>query len=228
MNKICIIILAGFSVFGSSARSAILLDLFSAGNFDVQNVRSAPLVVPNSDSIWRLRSTDWLGGLTEAYMTQDASQGSLKLRVALREEPNPRLDFKFSLNYFNDSGGMDLLGNTHALIRISSLTGRGDIATTYQGIASDVLYSLSLPGEYLVPLQGIPAGLNPSNFGFNFYVRSADFSVTIDEIVLVPEPSVFGLVSLVGIAIISRRKRNSDTYSLRLQVDASGFYSAQA
>ena len=201
--------LVGFLLPSASA-SVIVLDSFSDGSFSVSNAFSAPPITLVPGGPAEMRGTYWRGNAGNSYMTQTAESGILNLRLALRGDPLPLNPSVFSLVYFNNDSALDLIGLSHAIIRVTSFTGTGDMTLYLNGGPKPAPITLSGPGDYLLSipvLTGDAVGFAIADLTIDFLGRSADFSVTLDEITLIPEPSCSGLLLAGGLLIGRMRGR---------------------
>ena len=202
------------SLFGfllpSEAASVVVLDTFSGGDFAVSNVFSAPLISFDPGGPFETRYTFWRGNANSSYMTQTSESGILNLRLSLRGNPPVNNPSVFSLMYINSNSAIDLIGLSHAVIRVTSFTGTGDMRLYLNGGPEPAAITLSGPGDYLLPipvLTGEAAEVPITRLTIDFLGRSADFAVTLDEITLIPEPSCSGLLLAGGLLIAKMRGR---------------------
>jgi hypothetical protein len=156
------------------------------------------------------RNTYWRGNANSSFMTQSADNGTLNLRLELRSDPRPIDPSIFSLVYSNNDSVLNLLRLSHAVIRVTSFTGTGDILLYLNGGPEPAAIALSGPGDYLLPIPvstGEAAEIPITRLNIDFLGRSADFAVTLDEITLIPEPSCSGLLLAGGLLIAKMRGR---------------------
>jgi len=188
--------------------SVVVLDSFSEGDFAVNNVFDAPLISFGPDGPVETRYTFWRGTATSSYMTQTSESGILNLRLSLRGDPPVNNPAVFSLVYSNRDTAIDLMGLSHAVIRVTSFTGTGELRLYLNGGPEPAPITLSGPGDYLLPipmLTGEAEEIQIADLTIEFLGRSADFAVTLDEITLIPEPSCSGLL-LAGSFLVARMR----------------------
>ena len=205
--------LGGF-LLPSEAASVVVLDTFSEGDFAVSNVFDAPLISFEPGGLVETRYTAWRGTATSSYMTQTSGSGTLNLRLSLRGDPPINNPAVFSLMYVNSNSAIDLIGLSHAVIRVTSFTGTGDLLLYLNGGSEPAPITLSGPGDYLLPIPlftGGAAEVPITRLTIDFLGRSADFAVILDEITLIPEPSGSGLLLAGGLLVARMRVRHRTT-----------------
>ena len=194
----------------AASASVVVLDSFSERDFAVSNVFDAPLISFEPGGIVETRYTSWRGTATSSYMTQTSESGILNLRLSLRGDPPVNNPAVFSLMYINGNSAIDLIGLSHAVIRVTSFTGTGGLRLYLNGGPEPASITLSGPGDYLLPipvLTGEAAEIPITRLTIDFLGRSADFAVTLDEITLIPEPSCSGLLLAGGLLVTGMRRR---------------------
>ena len=198
----------------AASASVVVLDSFSERDFAVSNVFTVPTVTFTPGGVAERRNTYWRGNATSSYMTQSADNGTLNLRLALRSDPRPIDPSIFSLVYSNNDSVLNLLGLSHAVIRVTSFTGTGDLLLYLNGGPEPTPITLSGPGDYLLPIPVFTGGAEEipvTRLTIDFLGRSADFAVTLDEITLIPEPSCSGLLLAGGLLVTGMRRRQRTT-----------------
>lgn len=205
----------------SADASVVVLDSFSEGGFAVSNVFDAPLISFGPGGTVETRYTFWRGTATSSYMTQTSGSGILNLRLSLRGDPPVNNPAVFSLMYINSSSAIDLIGLSHAIIRVTSFTGTGGLRLYLNGGPEPTPITLSGPGDYLLPIPvftGEAAEIPVTRLTIDFLGRSADFAVTLDEITLIPEPSCSGLLLAGGLLVAGMRGRHRTTVQVTKQI----------
>jgi hypothetical protein len=217
-NLILPLILLGLLAAGvTGVRAAsIVLDSFSAGAFDLNdlgpNFTRQSLATPFTDR----READ-LFSSQESYATSNPGMGTVNFRVNLsRSGPPPPNSFSvlFTLTYSNtDNSAFSLLGYDAIIVRISELVGQGDLLVFGSfGSSNSRRIPIQGVGDIVYPLSNIAGGSgleSYSRLGFQFFPRSVDFSITFDEIKLVPEPSSSFMAAAVSVWLILRRERGT-------------------
>ncbi len=122
----------------------------------------------------------------------------------------------YGTNYLKVSytrgGGFDLSGYDAFSLFISGLVGSGVIVVSDNNWSEAVPVPITGTGELVVPfsLMNNIAPINRlSGLEFRFIGLTEDFSVTVDRITAVPEPSGASLVLLGGAMLLFRRRRTT-------------------
>ena len=191
--------------------ASIALDSFNEGAFalsdlgpdNVEQMISSPLIDRRRGSI-----TD----TGEAYASLSPPSGTLNYTVALRGSPPQSYGIFFNLNYSNSDGSnFSLLGFDSIVVNISGLVGAGEFrAFRNSSPNTSILVPITATGDLVYPLSNISGGMDLDSYGtlsFQFFPRSNDFSITLDEITLVPEPSAILLLGWGGIWMMRRRRQ---------------------
>jgi hypothetical protein len=131
--------------------------------------------------------------------------------LALRPGGNPLEDHSFRINYSKSSGNINLLGYNAFLINASSVVGSA-MVYAYVGTGApslDVIpVSLNGSGNVVVPFSNMAAinPTNPSSISFLIVPQTLDFSITLNGISVIPEPSAFILSALGACVLLVRRR----------------------
>lgn len=203
------IIITGISQFSASA-SSILLDSFTEGGFSlpasgVSNNRST------IQSDWSLSRTVSLFDPGVSSSLLQTSSGSLIFTFNLRGT-NTKDSVFSTINYINsDNSAFNLLGLNAAVFQITNLSGEGEVLV-YGSSGPRNSTALPLTGtgtiEYPFSLaNGYLGGSGNSSLDFRIIPRSMNFSVTMSEITLIPEPSGACLLVLAAASLMNRCSR---------------------
>ena len=193
----------------NSIGAVVVLDDFSIGNFSLHRGEEAftDLGVTNRR----------VGGVGFVPWTADLVLGSGEMTyhiIQSRDFPNGTdwLQLDYYVGALVPSGDpLAVLGIDGFVIRISGLVGTGSLAVDLNDLlVGTVELPISGTGDIYYPLANIAgvAGDGDVNLlQFRFITTSKDFSITIDQITLVPEPSS-GLCFVVGaVCCLARRRR---------------------
>lgn len=195
--------------FGSS----VVLDSFSEGSFhfqsDVdsegrhQSAISSPLALDT-------RSV-YVGGNGTWSTTLDSGTGVLDYNVS---EVVSTARFFLDLDYTREaSGNWSLLGYDALVFDFTSVTGEGllEIFVNNQDFDAMVRRSVTTPGLLVYPLEDLAASNlgSISGMSIRFTPQTDTFSMSLNEITVIPEPSVsVMLLALVTLVAGHRTRRN--------------------
>ena len=210
-----IILLLGLNFLQTSSNAAVVLDSFTEGAFalDFDEQTSQFDVLPGTSLNERRARGE---GVKDWNATLNPISGSLTYTVNLRSAPNG--DNWFNLNYSSSSGTTNLLGVDGITLNIAGMQGLGDLVVFFGDTpGNNLLIPISGPGNLTYAVSNILTG-HPLDeipqIQFRLIARTADFSVTLNEISLVPEPSTVALAGLSS-AVLLRRRRRETTNSIR-------------
>jgi hypothetical protein len=203
----------GSCCFGAT----VLLDSFDTGDFrvaagspDFDNVSSSPINSPFAES----RSVA-LRDRRQVLETFTGSVASGSLQVDMFSNQG-QLEFfpVFFLKYVGENP-TTLLSNQAFSFNFSEVTGNGTIyiqLDTQLTVGSeDILVPISEAGRVIVPVDSFGIAPNSSLSSFqsiniDFEGRTPEFSFTLDEINVIPEPST-ALLCFLAVNCLWRRKR---------------------
>ena len=180
--------------------AVLVLDSFSEGSLGLGNggqhsdtdiLLSAPLQ----------HRDVFLAGSRQYIATSEAASGVLNYTINLSRPPDG--NHFLTVTYRNpDNSLFSLLGIVGFGINIINLRGTGEFTMYVNSVpVPAVVISLTKPGFVFYPIENIRGGFSLdqlSRVGFQFIATSPDFSITLDEISAIPEPSALVLLSLGG------------------------------
>lgn len=189
--------------------ATLVIDSFSEGNVDLAHSG------PRSDYA-RFPGTffdeRFLGGPVFSAWSASvkASEGTFTFTTGLRElEPEQRISF--ILTYSRSEGAFNLLGYEGFALRVKSMTGKGDLFIDGSDSPENTIrVPFEGPGTLFYSMENITSGVPLGElFTLTFVITplSTDFSITLEEISLVPEPGSAGLLLAAGSALVSTRRR---------------------
>lgn len=197
-------------LLASNARSAgLILDSFTENSFSFVNPSSLPVLALTESDVVNLRSLNYSGPGT-FFVTQSAPSGIFNFRVDLRGNPNGGIPSYLQFIYVQRNEQIDLLGTSHAYFRVSSLVGAGEVQLAMAGGFESVTIPVSATGDFLIP---VPNGFDNSplqstgSISIRLVAKSLDFSITLDEIGLIPEPAAGSLVAAGTVLVLAKRRR---------------------
>jgi hypothetical protein len=201
---------------GRAKAASVVLDSFSTGPFNLSSFGQNDITQNIQTFFTNQRGADVFGA-QESYATAVPSTGTVNYRVDLRRSgvpPPGTFSVLFTLSYSNfDNSAFNLLGYDSIKVRISELVGEGEmLAYGNSGSSRAIRIPITSRGDLIYPLTYVsnPSGLeNTRVLGFQFFPKTTDFSITIDEIGLVPEPSSTFMVAAVSVWLILRRERGT-------------------
>lgn len=198
-------IFAAFIGINSCSAATLLLDDFSIGDFDLSSSGTASDSIPLSTPLTNERTVTGVGAST---WSSTLASGELDYIVS---HPRPGRHY-LEINY-SASGTFSILGFDAFALGVADVTGTGEFIVFVDG--APTFGALRIPvtqsGEltYLISEVVTDQSFDSiSQMNFRFIPSSEDFSVTIDNVRLIPEPSSFSLVALgLSIAILARRRK---------------------
>jgi hypothetical protein len=212
LNPVCLERVAG---------ATLLLDSFNEGSYNLSysgqlnatSTISSPL---GSRRDARLNNRDAIAGAV-VTSTLDDTLGTLSFSVnGLSSNTLRPLDLRMS---YSQGGPFSILGYSAFELDFSSVTGAGFLIIelgSETAIYGPSAYRISInnPGTVSVPFSNLNFGTNGSINSFNalhftFEAATEQFSMSLNEIRVVPEPSSFllFLVGVVGTTLHRRRRK---------------------
>lgn len=191
----------------TTGAAATVIDSFTSGSVSIgfaNNTLDHDAIVStvaNERRVWGNGVSDWNATLADG-------SGGILYGVNLRSTPS--LNQWLNLGYSNSSGYVNLLGYSAFTIDFSDLSGSGMLAVFFNnGQGAFVPITANGIIEYsfdnIVGGQPIPEFLN--NVQFRVFAGTSDFSVRINEIAVVPEPSALLLSGVAAASLLFRRRR---------------------
>ena len=208
-SKLLSCVLVGTLLFATSADSAVMVvDSFSEGGFELKFDGPADQrdVLLGGFLDQRLAAgsgyKDWGAVLSTAT-------GRLLYSVNLRGAPDG--GNWFGLAYTSSAGFFSLLGAEGFSLNVTETVGAGELVVSIGETPRDnIRIPIAGPGSYFYPISNIVSG-GPLDSAlqvqFRFIAKTADFSITLDEITLVPEPSTVALAGIAAAGLLRRRRR---------------------
>ena len=194
----------------TSARSVtILLDPFSSGSLALQATGPISNFYNLTGTEFEIRDVHGNGNYGwSAYV--DPQSGLFNYTINLRATPAPG-DF-FYMRYAKQMGALQLMGADSLVFNITALTGQGDLQVTFGGEPGPLTPALPITGlgDAAFPFSALfPQGWSELIGGVTLKIvpKSANFSITLSEISLVPEPSSIVLLGGVAWMWCLRRQR---------------------
>lgn len=189
--------------------AVLVLDSFSDGAFEIgtgnpQSHSRDPITSDLVDQRWVVGD-----GLRPWRASVDVVAGVFTYSVDLMDGVTPFNNIV--LEYSGFTGSSRLLGYDAFRLTVLGVVGSAQLYAALGGTPGpEFSLLIDRPGEYVYPFSGIEGHPPLDQVGlvsFWFYPETTDFSVTIDEIAVVPEPGaeVLALLGLVGFALRRRR-----------------------
>lgn len=195
--------------FGAS----VVLDSFSEGSFHFQNGDDGSHQIAISSPLAVDTRSVYVGGNGTWSATLDSGTGILDYDVS---EVVSTARFFLNLSYTRESGGTwSLLGYDALVFDFTSVTGEGllEISVNDQDFGAMIRRSVTTPGLLVYPLEDLAASNlgSISGMGIRFTPQTDTFSMSLNEITVVPEPSIPMMLLSVAFVFCGRRVRRSET-----------------
>lgn len=191
-----------------SDATTLLLDDFSSGGFSLSpegtRSNSGPFVTPLTDqrTIAGVGSPNWTATLTQGDVSYSVNQ----------LDPRPRRNY-LQIRYSLGSGSFSLDGYDAFAVDVFDVVGSGEFIAFVDGFpAGDIRIPINGPGTLVSPFTGLDTSQSLESLTqMNFYILaiSADFSLTVDNVRVVPEPSTSFLFVLGILFGLFRRRRQN-------------------
>lgn len=192
--------------FSSISRAAVLiLDSFTEGRIALASSGESSQYATLDGADFNRRLLVGPAAGTWSLVQAPRAFGSLTLTGGT---PGPAGFFR--CEYLPRDGFADILGYDGVALRITGLQGRGEVAVigNWDVRLPTTRFDIDSTGTLFIPIQKfdhLGSLAEVSKLTFAVYPRSTDFSVTIDQIALVPEPGSAGLLIAAGFALALSR-----------------------
>jgi len=191
---------------------SVIFDSFSEGSFHLQNggddFHHSGVFSPLLLDTRRVYS----GGNGTWSVTLASGTGVLEYNV---DEILSTARFGLSLRYTRGTSGQgwSLLGYDALVFDFTNVTGEGmlDISVPNQNFDEMVRRSVTTPGQLIYPLEDLAANNlgSISDMAIRFTPITDSFSFSLNEITVVPEPSVSGMLVPLAALLVGRRTRRN-------------------
>ncbi|MDB6072324.1 MAG: hypothetical protein JWL81_3495 [Verrucomicrobiales bacterium] len=197
-----------FSFLQMQAYGAVVLDSFSVGEFALKFDGPTAQVDVISEGFLDDRLARG-AGVKDWSATLNITTNQLLYSVNLRGVPDGAN--WFGLAYRSVSGPFSLLGFDSVSLKIDNVVGTGDLLVFVgETPGASLLIPITGSGVLNYPISNIVTGYPLDavpQLQFRFIAKTADFSISLDEITLVPEPSTVALAGIAAAGLLRRRRR---------------------
>lgn len=200
------LLFASILCLSRSDAATLLLDDFSSGSFLLSFGGST------SDSgAFGTPLTDQrnVSGVGFPNWTATLATGDLDYNVN-QLDPSPRRNY-LNLKYSLASGTFSLLGYDAFAVDVTNVVGSGELVAFVDGTpGADIRFEITGSSTIVSPFSGLDTSQSLgslSQMNFRFYAISDDFSLTIDDVRIVPEPSASLLTVFGVVAVLFQRRR---------------------
>lgn len=194
------------ALYPMSGAAAVVIDSFTEGSISIGYANDTLDLDVIAGSVADQRRV-WGNGVSNWTATLADGSGDILYGVDLRGTPS--LSQWLNLHYSNSSGYVDLLNYSAFTIGFSDLTGQGMLAVIFNDRQGS-LVPITADGVVEYPfenvLDGRPIAEFLSRVQFRVFAGTSDFSVRINDIAVVPEPSPAMLILASGAAFLTRRR----------------------
>jgi PEP-CTERM motif len=216
-NTTLLLALSWLSLIKITTAATLIVDTFEQGNFftDIMGGFNQDVTLP-----FAVHRSHSLGGcpLPGAHLATalNSALGTVTLSVSGTPAGNtPYCPLGLDLIYWG-SGPHDITSYTGFMLGFTELSGSGTLYVEVGGEEGfGIVNRLEIPGagDFFYPLSRVyeNTGASLDSFRvlkFTFEARTTEFSFTLDEIRLVPEPGSAALLGLAALGVC-RRKRPS-------------------
>lgn len=203
-----LIVILGALGLAMSEGATLLLDDFSSGafslSFDGATSNSGPFITPLTDqrTVTGVGFPNWTATLASGELAYSVDQ----------LEPSPRRNI-LRINYYLSIGTFSILGYDAFAVDLSDVIGTGEFEVRVSGnpgAPPDLIVPISGSGTVMYPFSGLETSSlldSLDSVTFRFFAISVDFSATIDNIRIVPEPSASLLIGLGVASLLFQRRR---------------------
>ena len=200
------LLFASILCLSPSDAATLLLDDFSSGSFSL----SFGGTTSNSGSFGTpLTDQRTVSGVGFPNWTATLATGDLGYSVN-QLDPSPRRNY-LNLRYSLASGTFSMLGYDAFAVDVTNVVGSGEFVAFVDGAPSaDIRFAITGPGTIVSPFSGLDTSQSLgslSQMNFRFYAISDDFSLTIDNVRIIPEPSASLLIVFGAVTLLSQRRR---------------------
>ena len=217
LHPLLLVLTFTFAISETGRTAVILVDTFDQGGFSIFRPGGNPSDEMVNLPLGTQRGAELSGWASSpgSTMTSTLNSSTGKLNfIASGTATNPTFPMSLSLVY----GGPDLhsiAGCTEFILGFSELSGVGTLYIELggsNGFTGVLRVDLTGPGELHYPVTGVYEGAGHTLDSFNvltfkFESRSSQFSFTLDEIRLIPEPSASVLALAAGAGLLAWRRR---------------------
>jgi hypothetical protein len=183
--------------------AAVVIDSFTEGSVSIgfaNDTLDLDVITGTSADERRV----WGNGVKDWTSTLATGSGNILYAVDLRGSPS--LNQWLNLQYSNSLGYVDLSGYSSFTIDFSDITGQGILSVLFndrQGTFVPITTNgiVEYPFDHVLDVGPIPEFL--SRVQFRVFAGSSDFSVSINEIAIVPEPSPTMLALVSGVVLLT-------------------------
>ena len=200
------LLFAGILCLSRSDAATLLLDDFSSGSFLLSfggsTSNSGAFGTPLTDQ----RN---VSGVGFPNWTATLATGDLDYNVN-QLDPSPRRNY-LNLKYSLASGTFSLLGYEAFAVDVTNVVGTGEFVAFVDGTpGADIRFTINGSSTIVSPFSGLDTSQSLgslSQMNFRFYAISDDFSLTIDDVRIVPEPSASLLTGFGAVTVLFQRRR---------------------
>ncbi len=215
LSRVAFLIGLIFCPFSDAAVS--MVDTFDQGGFSITGSNPVDETVNLPLAQRRVASFIVAGGASVTTLTSTLNSSTGKLTFIVNGS-SPLPNFPLSLQLVYAGGGpYNITGCTDFILGFSQLSGVGSLYVqlgSAEGTAGIHRVDLTAPGDVLFSVPDVKLSPGQPLDGFDvlrfvFEARSTEFSFTLDEIRLVPEPSGALLALVAGAGLLARRRRRT-------------------
>lgn len=200
-----LLIVAGVSNPTLAVAATLLVDDFSSGNFTLEFGGDTSNSASHTTSLTDQRT---VSGIGDPNWIITLASGALSYSF---DRLNPNRDRNFlDIDYFTSSGTFSILGYDAFALDLSGVSGSGELIVSVDGsMGLDIPVPFNGSGIVVFPFTNLGTSQPLDSLTlmqFRLHATSEDFSATIDNVRLIPEPSA-ALLSILGVVTAALRRR---------------------
>jgi len=190
--------------------ASVIIDDFTSGSYAISNNTPTSDLSPITSVVSNNRWSRGSGSINWASSV-DNSLGILTYTLTLPRSDAPSPTTGLSITYSNSESNLNLAGFDAFFVNVSNVIGTG-VIYAFEGPSRSlddlIPVAFAGAGQLYIPFANMDAvnTVDPNSITFRIVPQSADFSVSLTSITLVPEPSVAFLLVLGASSLLLRRR----------------------
>lgn len=188
--------------------ATVVFDDFQSGSYDISSDGASENYSFITTPFANRRIATGVGGVTWSSTVNDLS-GILSYSFSI-PRGDPGTNVGLLLSYSRLGENLNLSGYNAFVFDVGSIVGSGQIVAYVGGVIypESIPVSVNSAGQLILPFANMNSldSQNPSSIRFWIQPQTQDFSITLNGIGVIPEPSTF-LLSGLGVCFLLIRRR---------------------